>query len=543
LARIQGRSHQSPYQGKEVTAEGIVTRVHDNGFIIQSKSADASPDTSEAIYIYQKETEVLLGNELQITGVVEEWIPGGENSYNQPLTQIRVDKLRRIRSKAPLPKPVVLNDLFSDFPKAIKLPGSKFDTALNALDFWESMEHMRVVLMDATVMEPKTKYGEMVVRIPQGQAEPATARGGVKLTAYDFNPARILVALTPGNEHTYNTGDRIQETIHGHLTYSYGNYKIGVSKALSAPVEPANSFHQNRPDIPDSSFKIATFNVENLYTELPNGKFEAIAHIITESLQAPDIIALQEIHDNSGPTNDNTVDACEVINKLLEAIEKAGGPRYSYLQLNPENNADGGWPGANIRNAYLFRDSISLGQSYLLQDPAFDRNKDSNYSGTRKPLVAFFTHGDEKLIFINCHLISKGGDSSTYGSLLPAIRFSDTQRVAQTRVLRKHINKLQIDHPDASIVVLGDINDFEFSSAVKNLTRDNGLVNLVDSVPLADRYTYIFQGFSQVLDHILVSPSLASRLSTHIAHVNSDRSEGLRSSDHDPILAWTTIED
>ena len=94
--------------------------------------------------------------------------------------------------------------------------------------------------------------------------------------------------------------------------------------------------------------------------------------------------------------------------KLGQFIEKAGGPRYNFHQLNPENNADGGWPGANIRNAFLYKATIRLGKSYILQDPAFVANKASDFSGTRKPLVAFFTHGDQKFVFINCHLRSKG---------------------------------------------------------------------------------------------------------------------------------------
>ena len=82
------------------------------------------------------------------------------------------------------------------------------------------------------------------------------------------------------------------------------------------------------------------------------------------------------------------------------------------------------------------------------------------------------------------------------------------------------------------------MNDFEFSPAIHILTQNGGLTNLIDQPPLYERYTYIFQGYSQVLDHILVSPNLAPRMNVRIAHVNSDLSEGLRSSDHDPVLAW-----
>ncbi len=538
IGTIQGSDHQSPYVGKTVTAEGVVTRVYNHGFIIESKSPDSSPETSEAIYIYQKETEVSVGNELQVTGKVEEYIPGGEDSYNLSLTQIRADKLRRLKAQATLPKPVVLNYLLAAFPESIKKPGSMFDTSLNAMDLWESLEHMRVVVMDASVIGPRTKYGEITVRVPQSKLEPSTPRGGVKLTGYNVNAARIPLILTQENSHDYNTGDLIPETIQGNVTYSYGNYKVGVSKVLPAPKSADWPLTAKPQTLSEDAFHFASFNVENLYLDLPDAKFERLADIIVESLHSPEILGLQEIHDNSGPENDGTVDASEVLQKLIAFIEQAGGPTYQFLHISPENNADGGWPGANIRNAYLYKETVTLGNSYYLQDSAFDKNEDAGFTGTRKPLIAFTTFEDEKFIFINCHLKSKGGDTSSYGSLRPAIRFTEPQRMVQSRVIRNHVDQLQKKHPEANIVVLGDMNDYEFSPTVQILTEKEGLTNLIDHIPLEQRYTYIFQGYSQVLDHILVSPSLAPRVGVQVVHVNSDLSENLRSSDHDPVLAW-----
>jgi len=538
IGRIQGTDHRSPYTDKIVDAQGIVTKVDQNGFCFQSKSPDTLPETSDAMYVYQEDTEVRFGNEVRVTGKVEEWTPGGEATYNLSITQIRADDIRHIRSSAALPKPIVLNYLMSGYPEKIKHPGSAYDPTTNALDFWESMELMRVVIMDASIVGPRSSYGEIAVTVPQAPAEPRTPRGGIKLTGYDFNPARILVSLSPDSVVNYSIGDRLTAPIHGILNYSYGNYKV---TATTTPDTQKTSIPEgfSKPAlIPDTAFKLATFNVENLYPELPDDKFQSLAQIIAVSLQAPDIIALQEIQDNSGPKNDEEVGADQVLDKLIRFIVEAGGPRYAYHQLNPEKNADGGWPGGNIRNAYLYKSTISLGKSYLLQDPAFDANKATGYSGTRKPLVAFFTHGDQKLIFINCHLRSKGGDSPPYGTLLPPIRFSEVQRIAQTRAIRAHVEKLEEDFPNAGVILLGDMNDFEFSPAIGNLTQNQGLINLVDAVPVEDRYTYVFQGFSQVLDHILVSEKLASNFSTQIIHVNSDLSAGLRASDHDPILAW-----
>jgi len=540
ISQIQGSDHRSEFEGSEATTDGIVTRIYEDGFIIQSKQPDASSETSDALYVYQKDTEVKIGNELRVTGMVEEYVPGGEGSYNLSLTQIRAKTIKQIRSKATLPKPIVLNYLLPGFPETIKQPGSDFDPKKNALDFWESMEHMRVTVLNATVIGPSSSYGEIVVSVPQAKPEPTTNRGGVKLTGYTSNPPKVLISLDPNNSNHYSVGDRIKDAIHGTVNYSFGNYKIGSSNSIGPPASNNIPQSSRGPSIPDSALKFATFNVENLYPGLPDEKFQSLADIIIHSLKTPDILALQEIHDNSGPENNQVVDANETLAKLVEFIKSAGGPVYHFIQLNPQNNSDGGWPGGNIRNAYLYRDSIQLGQNYLLEDPSFNTEQTRGFSGSRKPLVAFFTSGKQKMIFINCHLRSKGGDSSPYGSLSPAVRFSESQRIPQTTAIRRHVDQLRQKHPEAGVIVLGDMNDYEFSPAIEVLTRDNGLVNLVESVPAPERYTYVFNGFSQILDHLLVSPDLARKMSAYIAHVNADLSAGLRSSDHDPILAWIT---
>lgn len=543
IGTIQGSGHVSNYVGSEVTTDGVVTRVYRDGFIIQSKIPDASQETSDAIYVYQKENQVQTGNELRVKGKVEEYVPGGNDSHNLSLTQIKADEIKLLSKRSDQPRPVVLNYLLPDFPKIIKQPGSPFNHKLNALDFYESLEHMRVVVLDSVIVGPKTKFGEIAVAAPQAKPLPATSSGGVVKTDYSATAPKLLINLDRENEHAYNTGDRIKDPIHGNLTYSYGNYKVDSSKPISAPTSNWIPHVAQLPDIPEASTSFATFNVENLYLELPDEKFKQLANIIIQSLKSPDILALQEIHDNSGPKNDGSVDADQVLAKLVRFITEAGGPRYTYHQISPENNADGGWPGANIRNAYLYQeDKVSLGKSYRFTDPAFDINDGSDFSGTRKPLVAFFKTSKESLIFINCHLRSKGGDSPPFGALIPAVRFSENQRIPQARALRKHIDKLQHMYPEAGIIMLGDMNDFEFSPAMKLLTHGSqGLVNLMETMPLENRYTYIYQGFSQILDHILVSQNLASRSNTHVAHVNSDKSEGNRSSDHDPVLAWLTV--
>ena len=99
---------------------------------------------------------------------------------------------------------------------------------------------------------------------------------------------------------------------------------------------------------------------------------------------------------------------------------------------------------------------------------------------------------------------------------------------------------LDID-PRAHVLVLGDLNDFEFSETVRVLEQgaDERGVELVDLwrlVPQDERYSYVFQGNGQVLDHILVSPSLMLQRRPDIdaVHINAEFSNQV--SDHDPPI-------
>ena len=86
------------------------------------------------------------------------------------------------------------------------------------------------------------------------------------------------------------------------------------------------------------------------------------------------------------------------------------------------------------------------------------------------------------------------------------------------------------------MVVLGDLNEFEFVSPVATILGDV-LVNTTNSIPEDERYTFIFQGNSQSLDHVLLSPALAERATVDIVHVNVEFEETpARASDHDPVV-------
>jgi predicted extracellular nuclease len=80
----------------------------------------------------------------------------------------------------------------------------------------------------------------------------------------------------------------------------------------------------------------------------------AVASHIGDLLKTPDLLFIQEIEDNSGATNDGTVDADVTLAALVSAIESASGVRYNFTQINPVDGEDGGVPGGNIRTVFLY---------------------------------------------------------------------------------------------------------------------------------------------------------------------------------------------
>jgi hypothetical protein len=72
-----------------------------------------------------------------------------------------------------------------------------------------------------------------------------------------------------------------------------------------------------------------------------------------------------------------------------------------------------------------------------------------------------------------------------------------------------------------------------------------GLTDLFDGLAPDQRYSYIYQGVAQTLDHILVSRALGACLTDFtVLHLDSpypppapDDTTAIRKSDHDPLVA------
>jgi predicted extracellular nuclease len=104
------------------------------------------------------------------------------------------------------------------------------------------------------------------------------------------------------------------------------------------------------------------------------------------------------------------------------------------------------------------------------------------------------------------------------------------------------VDKILAADRNALVVVLGDINDFEFSETVEILEGGGALRSLMSALPSAERYSYVFEGNSQVLDQVLVTDKLAKPTTSYdVVHVNAEFFD--QASDHDPQVARFVFTD
>ncbi|WP_298916176.1 endonuclease [uncultured Nostoc sp.] len=292
---------------------------------------------------------------------------------------------------------------------------------------------------------------------------------------------------------------------------------------------------------------VATFNVENL--DPKDRRFDQIAKIIGNNLNAPDVISLIEVQDNNGPINDNVVNANQTYQKLIAALENIGSPAYDFVDIAPSDDQDGGEPGGNIRIGLLFRpnritlaklprrggslDAVAITQGSnglnLSLNPGRIDPTNNAFDQSRKPLATEFIFNDQKLFIIANHFISKLGGSP-----------SDAQRVKQAQIVNEFVAQLLQVDPQANVIVLGDLNDLPDSLPLKTL-EGNILENLTVRLPLSDQFTFKFRGNPELIDHLLVSENLSrvAQPEIDIVHVNIGFSKPV--SDHDPVIAAFTL--
>jgi predicted extracellular nuclease len=121
---------------------------------------------------------------------------------------------------------------------------------------------------------------------------------------------------------------------------------------------------------------------------------------------------------------------------------------------------------------------------------------------------------------------------------------TEPRRNAQSEWNVEVMQTILAENPGAYLSVIGDLNSYYDALPIDTL-RDAGLVHVFDILDADERYTYVYQGVSQVLDHILVTGDLMDLLvGVDILHTNADYvlpplgdETPQHKSDHDAVIA------
>ena len=560
IGEVQGESHESPLVGKEVVINNVVvTKTDKTGFYVQDKVSDNNPRTSDAVYVASAE-KVESGDLLKVQGTVkegymEEYSVRPGQTFKKPAGSLTVTQIINATitklGKTDLPKALNISE---KMPKDIvdNTP-TKYNPETEALDYWESLEGMRVEVTKPKVTGPQYK-GDIYVLPGDYKGQKLNNIGGVNLRPGVQNTE--VLPITVGNKFVAKAKDYFNENITGVVTYKNKTYKIDPS---SVPAIQDGGLKREVSKIYPSEDKltIASYNIENFsannkgHDETPEEKVDKIANSFIKEVHSPDIITLIEVQDNNGGVNDGTVDGVKSGEKLAQRIKSLGGPDYKYTEIAPVDGKDGGKPGANIRVAYLYNpkrvtligkekggseEAARFVNGHLEKNPARIDPTSVHFEKVRKSLAAEFEFKGERIVVIANHLKSKLGDDAIYGSNQPSVENTKAKRIEEAKILNAFIKEGLRQNPNLKFVLTGDFNDFEFSDSVKTIVG-NELVNLMAEHEQGDRYSYFYRGSNQSLDNILISKNIKDKVVFSPVHINASfMEEHGRASDHDPVV-------
>lgn len=494
--------------GMYVDTYGIVTADYqdegERGFYVQDPIGDGNPATSDGIFVYHW-YDVNVGDEVKLSGKVSEY-------YG--MTQMYRPWITILSSGNPIPDPVELNPPCDDYASDV---------------YYESLEGMLVSVSSMKIVAGTNRYYEYAGVVEDSAIE----RVFVDDSA---GTGELIFVDDGGGNRLYVQSGWVVKGLYGPLDYSYEEYKILPARNYELEVVDHGNILNPAKDY--KGLTIATYNMYNFFDDrYVATDYAKHAHAIHDLLGEPDIIAVQE------------VEKIELLQQLAETwpIEA----EYEAILIEGPDNR-------GIDVGLLYRtDKVSqvnyaeARQYHTYLDDGYGPGTDPNYECpdganplfSRPPLVVNLEIAGKKgstsdLWLIINHFKSKGEYAPYYADPEP-------RRIEQAMWVSSLMNQIEVDHLGARVVVLGDLNDFIESATLATL-RAAGLDHLNNEVEKEDRYTYIYLGVSECLDHILINSALVNFFDdAMVIHFNPDfpyrqyvydRSTGIRSSDHDVLM-------
>lgn len=526
---IQGEGMTSPLEGFTVTTRGVVigrlqgnssVAGNFNGFYIQAFPGDNNPNTSDGIFVNHGTSSYTanVGDLVEVTGVVQEFdeYDGVDCESDMCVTQIAVSTAN-------------ISVLSSGNPYTATTLAPVGDPA-GSDAYYEAHEGMLMTLpFTATVVGP-TSYGTIQV-VPGNLGLTRVLRN----TPYEGLPVGVRPDERYGSGAPNLIVGSIVSDVDGVLTFSYGDYLLVDQDGYTVDYESPEPTTPEAGLLPDEmSFTVGTFNTLNFDAADGATKMTKVFDTIV-NMGAPAFLALQEVA------------ADEVMPTLLADLATAGYP-YTYTASHPDTGGHGVammWRTDLVTNLTWsdeYQGCSVYGSTSSDYDPLWDecRAQGEYPLFSRRPVVVTATvtldGAPREIVAIAAHLKSKLGGYE-----------ADMRRLGQGEFLNALMAELDPEYG----LVMGDLNDFEDSATLQALYANDVLTNTWYTLPADARWSYIFNGVSQILDHVLATPALAAKLDAlKPLHNNaafpfnpysSDASVIWRTSDHDQLSARFTI--
>lgn len=602
IGDVQGEHNVSPYVKETARVRGVVTARIRNGFFIQvpDATADKNQATSDGLFVFtntEPDEGATVGNLVSVTGIIEEFaVKNGPPSLTvTEISMLKGKDIIQVLSKGnPLPKPVVLT------------PGDFLSGTVDQLERYEGMR-VQVLEMTAVSptggrvtatasSESNGIFFGVLTGTPRPFREPGldvydflfmtdkekenVKKTHPKIAPFDANPERIKVetmaqaGAQPLDVSTFTELKNITGVLH----YGNRNYSL-LTDPDTKPIVNVTARIASLPVPKPEQFLVAGMNLENFFddaddpanptdevvpTEALERRMKKISTAVRVYMQMPDVVGVVEAENLA------------VLKRLAERINAdavmGGKPDPKYEAHLVEGN-----DGRGIDNGFLVKSSRvkvvevkQFGKDDKYKNPV--KNEDV-FLNDRPPLMLRFslenpkTNAQAEFTVIVNHLKSFTGYNDT--RIQEDVRL---KKKLQSEFLAKLVQQRQKADPNERIALVGDFNMFQFDDGIMDLIGtikgkpapkeavflssedlvESDLIDLVDLISMGQRYSYSFDGNAQTLDHVIINEQMKKHIAGFAyARLNADfpeRDRGdankvQRFSDHDPAIAFFTIED
>jgi predicted extracellular nuclease len=607
---IQGPGTTSPLSGS-VTTQGIVTALKSNGFFIQAPGAevDADPNTSEGIFVFTSSAPpaaAVLGARLQVTGTISDYVPSAD-PLQPPLTELTGPAVVQLSTGNPLPAATAIlaaDTQVNNLENLERLEGMRVSVASLTV---VAPTRGNLSEANATSTTNGEFYGVITglarpFRETGIQAnDPAPAGSGVTICPtgapncvprFDANPERLRIesdTQTGATAIDVTTGASVTGIV-GVLDYAFRTWTIYPDQSPAPVVVPGMSA-TGVAAATTTEFTIASWNLQRYYDTVDDpltsdvtltatayaNRLNKASIAIRNFMSFPDIIGVAEVENGS------TLAALAA--KINADAVANSQPDPLYTPWLVEGNDIGGIDvGFLVKQAIVYGSIPRVAVNALTQelDGTLFVNPDlsTEILNDRPPLVlqATIHHPNTTsfpVVVIVNHMRSLSDVASTAAGSNGWVTVGErvrAKRLAQAVDLAGLVQARQTANPAERIVLVGDFNAFEFSdgyvdsmgtimgtptpvgqAVLTSLDLVNpDLINLAASLTPTERYSFMFGGNAQSLDHVLINaPMVSSTVTRRLDHARissdfnesarSDNSTAVRLSDHDPLVAYFEV--